>query len=84
MEIPILLNSKVSNISHTQRFRTSSLRYIYKNAEDKIPDEDNHDVDEKKSVIEDDNEIENEEHNETKLIKPKMKSKVPVIYDDGT
>ena len=84
MEIPILLNSEVPNISRTQRFRTSSPHYIYKNAEDKIPDEDNDDVDEKKSVIEDDNEIENEEHNETKLIKPKMKSKVPVIYDDGT
>ena len=48
LEIPILLNSKVPNISHTERFRTSSLRYIYKNAEDKIPDEDNDDVDEKK------------------------------------
>ena len=81
MEIPILLNSEVPNISRTQRFRTSSPHYIYKNAEDKIPDEDNDDVDEKKSVIEDDNE---KDPDETKLIKPKMKSKVPVIYDDGT
>ena len=61
--IPILLNSEVPNISHRQRFRTSSLHYIYKNAEDKIPDEDNDDVDEKKCVIEDVDEIENEEHN---------------------
>ena len=53
----------MTNISRTERFRTSSLPYIYKNAEDKIPDEDNDDVDEKKSVIEDVNEIENEEYN---------------------
>ena len=40
LEIPILLDSEVSDILHTQRCKTSSLRYIHTNAEDKNPDED--------------------------------------------
>ena len=40
LEIPLLLDSKVPDLSHTQRCRTSSLCYIHTNAEDKNPDED--------------------------------------------
>ena len=41
LEIPLRLKSKVPNISHTQRWRTSSLCYIHMNGEEKNSDEDN-------------------------------------------
>ena len=85
LEIPIRLKSKVPNISHTQRCRTSSLYYIHMNAEDKNSDRDNDNEEEKKNfVIEDVNEVENKEPGETKLIKSKMKSKASVIDDHGS
>ena len=78
-------NSKAPNISHTQRCRALSLRYIHVNAEGKNPDEDNDDEEEKINfVIEDVNQVENKQPGETKLIKSKMRSKASVIDDDGT
>ena len=84
-EIPPRLNSKAPNISHTQRCRALSLRYILVNAEGKNPDEDNDDQEEKINfVIEDVNQVENKQPGETKLIKSKTRSKASVIDDDGT